>query len=222
MTRWRIVIMVLVLLATLSVLFLGSEAKQLIPNVLLTRRAEQFPTPDQVDMRLAEVPGWVSHLASFLTLFLFGAAGFYLTPSRVRNMQSALSVSWKRSFQIGIAGLLFLLLFAAFALVSSLARITFPLTVLTAITLFIFSVWGYLVVAYVLGRGLLVRGGWFRSPLTALLIGLLFLQGLMHVPYLGIILTLLFGGAGLGVVITTRFGSMQPWDLNPLLEENKE
>lgn len=222
MTRWRVLIIVLILLASFSILFLGSQAKLIPPSIIFTHNPEPIPTPDQFEARLMDVPGWISHSASLLTLFLFGAAGFYLFPGRVRKMQAALTVSWARSFQVAIAGLLFLLLLAAFILAASLARITFPLAVLTAVAIFVFSVWGYLVFAYTLGRSLLLLGNWFRSPLTALLIGLLFLQGLMHLPYIGIIFTLLIVGTGLGVVITTHFGSMQPWDLNPLLEDGKE
>jgi len=108
------------------------------------------------------------------------------------------------------------------AISASLSRATFPLTVLAALVVFVLVLWGYLALAYALGRSLLRKADGSASPLAALALGLLLLHALIHLPFAGIAFALLSIGAGLGVVTTTRFGSMQPWDLNLLLEDKKE
>jgi hypothetical protein len=178
--------------------------------------------PAAVNASLAELPTWVSSLATFVTFLLFGLANFYIFPARVRNLQTALTVSWVRSFHITLAGLAFGLLFIMTAISASLSRVTFPLTVLTVLALFVLALWGYLALAYALGRSLLRKADWPASPFAALALGLLLLHALIQIPFAGIAFALLSIGAGVGVVITTRFGSMQPWDLNLFLEDQKE
>jgi len=221
MTRWRILIVVLILLAIVSLfLFVGQEWR----DALFTgfpHGAGQSTLPSVVNDSLAELPTWVSSLATLVTFFLFGAANFYLFPARVRNLQAALTVSWMRSFHITLAGLAFGLLFVLAAISASLARTTFPLTVLTVLALFVLALWGYLALAYALGRSLLRKADWSASPFAALALGLLLLHALIFAPFAGIVFAFLSIGAGLGAVITTRFGSMQPWDLNLLLEDKK-
>jgi hypothetical protein len=222
MTRWRTLIVVLVALALAGFfLFVGKNWRAALPT--------EFPHVDSstpasliVDKALADLPNWLSSVATYLTLFIFGVADLYLFPARVRKMQAALTISWSRSFHIMLAGLAFGLLFILTAISASLARVTFPLTLLTALGLFVLALWGYVALAYALGRTLLQRADWFRSPITALALGLLLLHSLIHLPFAGVVFAALGIGAGLGVVITTRFGSMQPWDLNLFLEEWKE
>jgi hypothetical protein len=221
MTRWRVLILVLTLLAILGLfLFVGQEWSD-ASFTGFPHGAGQSPLPSAVNDSLSELPTWVSSLATFVTLLLFGSANFYLFPARVRNLQAALTVSRTRSFHIILAGLAFGLLFVLTAISASLARATFPLTILTVLVLFVLAVWGYLALAYTLGRSLLHKADWLVSPFGALALGLLLLHALIQIPFAGIVFALLSIGAGLGVVITTRFGSMQPWDLSLLLEDWK-
>ena len=108
MMRWRYLIGILILLAILS-LFLTVGVKSGLTG--FSHVNEQSPLPAAVNASLAELPSWVSSLATFVTLLLFGSAIFYILPARVRNLQAALTVSWMRSFNITLAGLAFGLLF---------------------------------------------------------------------------------------------------------------
>ena len=222
MTRWRYLIGLLILLALVGLFVsIGMNSRGSSP-IGFPHGDAQNPFQSAVNDSLAELPIWVSSLATLVTFFLFGAANFYLFPARVRNLQAALTVSWMRSFHITLAGLAFGLLFVLAAISASLSRATFPLTVLTALVLFALALWGYLALAYTLGRSLLRKADWSASPFAALALGLLLLHALIHLPFAGIAFVILSIGTGLGVVITTRFGSMQPWDLNLLLEDKNK
>ena len=168
------------------------------------------------------LPGWVSSLELFVTLFLVGAAGLYLVPLRVRNMARALR-PLPRVVPITLLGLGFVLLSVVFGLGAVLARITFPFMFLAGLAALIFSTWGYVVAAYALGRTLLRKAGWQgSSPLIGLALGLLLLLPLARIPFVGGLVTLIYAGLGLGLVIATRFGSNERWSLTPLLEEDLE
>jgi hypothetical protein len=219
MTRWRILNIILSLIAVAGLfMFTGRDWSSLAAGEF-SHTASEGSMPFLVDKALDEMPGWVSSVATFVTLFVFGAANLYLFPARVRKMQAELTVSWARTFQIILAGLAFGLLFALAAMMASLSRVTFPLTVLLGLGLFTLSLWGYLSLTYGLGRLLFQKAEWRLSPFGALALGLLLLHSLIHVPFVGFVFGLLGSGAGLGIVITTRFGSLQPWDLNLLLED---
>ncbi len=219
MTRWRTLIGLFILLAIVGLfLSIGTGWRSHLPAGFF-HDSTQIPLQFAVNASLAELPTWVSSLATLATFFLFGAANLHLFPARVRNLQAALTVSWMRSFHITLAGLAFGLLFVLAAISASLSRVTFPLTVLTGVALLVLALWGYLALAYALGHKLLHKADWSASPFAALALGLLLLHALIHLPFAGIVFALLSVGAGLGVVITTRFGSMQPWDLNLLLED---
>jgi hypothetical protein len=48
--------------------------------------------------------------------------------------------------------------------------------------------------------------------------GLLLLLPLVRIPYMGSIFVIIY--LGFGLVIATHFGSDEPWNLTPLLEED--
>jgi hypothetical protein len=220
--RWLVIILILLALAAIF-LFVGRDWRAVLPPGLArVFTARMQPASAFGESSFERLPRWAVSLATLLALFIFGAANLYMFPARVRKMQKALTVSWGRFFQVALAGLAFGLLFVLGALLASLARVTFPLTLMTGLALFILSLWGYLALAYTVGGLLLSSADWFRSPFAALLLGLLILHALIHLPFVGVLISLLGVGAGLGIVITTRFGSLQPWDVNMLLEENKE
>lgn len=219
MTRWRTLVAILVLVAVMNLLvFSAMNWRALLPDGF-PHGLSQTPSSSPLDAALDKLPNWLSSLATFLTLFVFGGVNLYLFPARVRKMQAALTISWARTFHIILAGLAFGLLFALTAMLASLARATFPLTVLAGLSLFTLALWGYLALAYGLGRALLQKADWRLSPFLALALGLLLLHSLIHLPFAGFLFAALSIGAGLGTVITTRFGSMKPWDFNLLLEE---
>lgn len=222
MSRWRLITLILVVLALIlwAVLFalnLRPELVRGIPHGFLpSLEASRLERP------LSGLPAWVSSVELFITLFLAGAASLYLFPLRVRNMAHVL-VSSRRLVPLTLLGVGFGLLFVVFGIGAVLARITFPFTILSAFVLLFLSVWGYLAVAYALGSLLLGKAGWGRpSPLLDLALGLLLLLPLARIPFVGGLVMLIYIGLGLGLVIATRFGSNEPWSLTPLLEEEIE
>ncbi len=220
MSRWRIITITLVIVAlalwgALFVLNFRPELARELPHGFVPpSAASRFARP------LSGLPGWVPSLELFITLFLAGAAELYLFPLQVKNMVQALSSS-RRLVPITLLGLGFALLLLVFGIGAVLARITFPFTVLSALALLLFSVWGFLAGAFALGRLLLGKAGWGRSsPLLALALGLLLLVPLARIPFVGGLVLIFYVALGLGLVIATRFGSNQPWTLTPLLEED--
>lgn len=216
---WRFIIVILVLLALAGLFaFTGwGTWKPLIANS--PSPFEGMSSRHSVEETFSLMPGWLSSAASLVTLFLAGAAGLFLFPDRISRMRSALNTSKGRLFQILLAGLAFELLGAALIFTASLARLTFPISLFSGITVYFLSIWGYITLAYCTGSGLLKQAGWTASPLAGLFLGLLLFQPLVHLPYLQVPIILALAGLGLGVVITTRFGSNEAWGLNPLLEE---
>lgn len=222
MSRWRLITLVLIALALIlwAVLFalnLRPELAHEIPHSFIPPvGSSRFEKP------LSGLPVWVPSLELFITLFLAGVADLYIFPVPVLNMVRAVA-SPRRLAPITLLGLGFALLLLVFGIGAVLARITFPLTVLSGLALLLLSVWGFLAAAYALGRLLLNRAGWGRaSPLWGLALGLLLLLPLARIPFVGGVVILIYIGLGLGLVIATHFGSNRPWSLTPLLEEDLE
>ncbi len=223
MARWRLVIIGLIALALISwgVLFalnLRPElAHEVPPGFGETPGGVRLQTP------LSHLPGWASSLGLLVALFLAGIASLFLFPVQVRNMSNVLVSGWSRLAVTTLLGIGFGLLLIVFGISAALARITFPFTILAGLALVFLAAWGFLAAAYTLGRLLLSRAGWGRrSPILALGLGLLLLLPLARIPLVGGIVMVVYMGLGLGLAITTRFGSGEPWSLIPLLEEVNE
>ncbi len=223
MPRWRVITLILVVLALAlwAVLFSLNLRPELARDVHVA-----FPPPSggfRLEQPLAGLPGWVSAVALFITLFLAGVANFFLFPVHLRNMMRTLALGWRRVLTEMLLGIGFGLLLVVFAFGAALARVTCPFTILAALVLIISSVWGFLAVAYTAGRLLLEKAGWGTlSPVISLALGLLLLLPLARIPFVGGIVMILYVGLGLGLVISTRFGSNRSWSLIPLLEEDTE
>ncbi len=180
----------------------------------------QPPNPISLEGPLPRLPAWVSSLGLLITLFLAGLANFYLFQVRVRNMRQALTLGWARLVQLALIGIGFVLLILVFGIGAVLARATFPFSIISAVVTFFLSFWWFLSLSYVRGRSLLIRTGWQGpSPALSLALGLLLLMPLVRIPYIGGFFVILYLSLGLGLVITTHFGSNEPWTLTPSLEE---
>jgi hypothetical protein len=223
MARWRISTLVLIVVAlVLWAILFGLNLRPELGREL-SRGFLQPPDSLRLQAPLSRLPAWAASLALFVTLFLAGAASLFLYPLRVRNMARLLGLGWSRALVTTALGIGFGLLMVLFGIGAALARITFPLTILSALVLFLVATWGFLVAAYALGHLLLSRAGWgLRSPVLGLALGLLLLLPLARIPFVGGIIMILYVGLGLGLAITTRFGSNEPWSLIPLLEEVSE
>ncbi len=222
MPRWRLITLILIILAVVlwAVLISLGFRPELAREAHLT-----FPPGTNLHLArpLTGLPVWVGSIELFITLLLAGIADLFLFPGRVRSMLRPLSLGWSRIFAVTLLGIGLGLLLVVFAIGAALARITFPFTILAALLLVFLSVWGFLSVAYALGRLLLVRAGWDGlSSIVALALGLLLLVPLIRIPLAGGLIMVIYIGLGLGLVIATHFGSNEPWVLIPLLEEDKE
>ncbi len=223
MSRWRVIMAVLIILAL--ALWIALLRLNLRPELGQEVHIGVPPSPNGIRLAqpLSGLPGWVASVELFITLFLAGMASLFLFPARVRTMVRALHPGWRRVLTVMLLGIGFGLLLVVFAVGAALARITFPFTILAALTLVFVSVWGFLAAAYAAGRLLLDKAGWDRlSPAVALALGLLLLLPVIRIPFVGGFVMIIYVGLGLGLVISTRFGSNESWSLIPLLEEDKE
>ncbi len=222
MARWRVLTLVLMVLAVAlwAALFAFNLRPQLGSEVLL---GISPASSLHLQGPLSGLPRWVASVELFVTLFLAGVANFFLFPARLRNMVLTVGRGWARLALTTVLGIGFGLLIIVFGFGAALARITFPFTILAALVLVFLSVWGFLAVAYAVGRLLLAKAGWGGlSPALGLALGLLLLLPLIRIPFAGGVVMIVYVGLGLGLVVSTRFGSNQSWSLNPLLEEDTE
>jgi hypothetical protein len=221
MTRWRLIVILLIVIALVlwGLLFLLNLRPEYGQGT--TRFNFQPPSSNNLGEPLSRLPAWVSSVGLLITLFLTGLANFYLFPKQVRNMSQVLTLGWARLIQMTLLGFGFVLLILGFGIGAVLARVTFPFTIVSAGAAFFLSVWGYLSLVYTCGRTLLMRSSWrSSSPVVSLALGLLLLLPLVRIPYVGGFFVIVYLSLGLGLVITTHFGSNEPWEITPLLEED--
>jgi hypothetical protein len=97
----------------------------------------------------------------------------------------------------------------------------FPVPILLAVIVFLAALVGVVALAYQMGRLLLTRAAWAQGrPLASLGLGTLILYGLTQVPFFGLLVLIAISLTGVGVALSTRFGSRGRWSLAPLTEEN--
>ena len=218
MNRWRITIVLLIALSIF--LILGSAWFEWGPWNAYRDIMESWRPENAYARNYPEVPPILRAVGALFTLFLSGILALFVFPAQVRRMEIAYSSSGIALVRMAILGLLTGILLAAIAISSALTMGTFPLTIILGSVLFLSGFLGVVALAYTLGRILLARADWnYLSPIYALLLGLLILFALGEIPYLGIVLQILFGSLGVGVIIITRFGTGRPWNLSALTED---
>jgi len=221
MNRWRILIVLLVLIA-LVLLILAAWLGWDVRSVSRLARGGGFIQP-LFSHRLAtihQVNPFFSTIGAFITLYLAGILVLLILPVQIHRMGQALSNSALRLLRIFLVGLLAAVLVGAIGIGSALAISTFPLTIILGGLLFVSGFVGFVAIAFTLGRALLRRAEWQQtSPLISLLLGLLLLYSLGEILLVGVLLNVVFISLGIGVVITTRFGSGVAWSLSPLKED---
>lgn len=224
MNRWRIVIVALVILAVLSMVL-----SALFFDIAWWRRSLASLGADRAPhkaWRLAHLQdvsvreNIASLFANLVTTFLFGVLILYLAPDRVRHMAQESSTGWQRILRFFAVGVLIIVFLSAVGLLSLLTVQTMPLPVILGVVFLLSALGGMVVLAYQLGKALLTRAEWSgRTPLLSLALGTLILFAFTNVPYLGGVLLILIMLTGVGLSITTRFGSGKPWNLHPLMED---
>jgi hypothetical protein len=224
MNRWRIVIVVLVVLALLSMVLsalffdvawwrrsLASMGTERSPH-----RAWRLALLQDVGVRA----NFASLFANLVTIYLFGVLILYLAPDRIRHMSQGSSVGWRRIFRFFAIGILIFIFLSALGLLSLLTVQTMPLPIILGAVFLLSALGGMVALAYQLGKAILTRAEWSgRSPLLSLALGTLILFALTNVPYLGGIIFIILLLIGAGMSIATRYGSGKPWNLLPLMED---
>lgn len=221
MNRWRIAIIVTALVS-LTILLVATWFGWEPWSLFRSLRQEWQPEPaffrrlSQPDQTYT----FLSALSVFVTLYLSGILILFLIPARVRHMEQTLAGSGKRLLRLAALGLLAGLLVGVVGLSSAMTITTFPLTFVLLSLLFLSSYVGYIALAYALGHGLFLNAGWGSlSPVYSLFIGLLVLFAFGQIPLLGDFIKIACLALGIGVVISTRFGSGETWNLAPLMED---
>lgn len=220
MNRWRWI--TIFLTAAALFLILGAVQLRWDTSVSLGLSGQDWRPDGRFTPRawMEHPPTLLSTTGALMTTFLSGILLLFLFPKRIRVMERAYSASPGELGRLTLLGLLAGLLLIALAASSAVAMSTLPLTIVLASLVFLGSFAGFIALAYTFGRALLTRAAWSHlSPLYALLLGLLILFSLMHLPLVGIFFQFLFFSLSIGVMVATRLGSGQPWNLAPLLEE---
>jgi hypothetical protein len=160
-------------------------------------------------------------LSGLVSQYLVALLIAYAAPRHIRRMADSLSHGGRaiaRSFAIG---LLFMVALTAIILLASLSIHMFPVPILLAVIVFLAALVGVVALAYQMGRLLLTRAAWAQGrPLASLGLGTLILYGLTQVPFFGLLVLIAISLTGVGVALSTRFGSRGRWSLAPLTEEN--
>jgi hypothetical protein len=150
---------------------------------------------------------------------LGGILLMFALPGPLRLMGETFFRPYQNLARLALTGLAGSVLILAVSLGATFAISTFPLVIFLGGLFFIASFTGIIALAYALGKGLFLRAGLGHlSPVASLLLGIFILFTLGELPVLGIVLKAMFIFLGTGVVISTRFGTGQPWTLDHFRE----
>jgi len=216
MKRWKWIVVSLVILSLGLVVAMSLLADRFAPYFAFPAswRIGQMQAEHSLPVR----PGYlVSSIGTLFTVGISGILALYLVPERVRRVANSFSGNYLR---LAMFGFLIGILVLVVGISSALMIGTFPLTILLIGISFVTGLTGFVALAYAIGRSLLRRAGWQgSSPIYALLLGLLIIVALSWIPVLGLLLFLFFISLGLGAMISSHFGSGEPWTLKSLSEE---
>lgn len=166
-----------------------------------------------------DIPPLVSGFSALATIFLLSVIVLFLLPKQVAVMSATLRHPVSGTFRLILLGILSAVFVGAIAIGSAFTFITFPLTIVLGLSLLIGSFFGTVSIYYTVGERLFRWANWNDvSPLYRLLLGVVVLHPLVYIPILGDILKIVYASLGLGIIITTRFGTGELWSLRPLME----
>jgi hypothetical protein len=221
MNKWKILIIAILVLS--FVILIASE-------VLFERPWSWFPWIGPFAMRRRmlssafEGRGVFQRLlalfATYLSIFLVGGLIIYLAPKRIHFMASSLRGGRRIFWQNALIGLLTTIVVIGLGILSALSAITFPVSFLVLMGVFVLVLMGTVSVSYELGREFFDRAGWKGlNPLLQLAFGILIIFSAVRIPLIGLIVLIVVVFASLGVAIATRFGSGRNWTLRPFMED---
>jgi hypothetical protein len=224
MTIWRVVVVVVIGLCSLSLVISAAFFDQAwwinpfeeapFPRSPHQTWRDSFQTSGGLRTNIAVI------LASLVSQFLAGVLLMYIAPLRLRRMANELNRGGTSALKSLAIGILFSVLLVAVALLSIFTLHIFPLPVILFGIAFLSGLVGMTVLAYCLGFFFLQKADWMgQSPLASLALGTLVFFTLIWIPIVGFAAMVLIWITGIGVVIETRFGSEQTWSLKPFTEE---
>ncbi|MGM0440757.1 MAG: hypothetical protein ACQEP8_06575 [Chlamydiota bacterium] len=147
---------------------------------------------------------------SYPIMFFIGCLGigmvmFVFLPKHTRVVwrmaQDKTLASW-------VAGVLAIVALPLLIILMSISIIGIPLIPILALAVAFASVWGYIIVALLIGGRLIRKKN--SSLIKPLALGLLTMSIVMYIPYIGKGLIFLFLFLGLGAVILSAFGTNPP------------
>ena len=216
--RWRALILCLVLVSLAALIAIA----WLEPSPWEELRSRVVPWEHQSPgplSRMEAPPRWLSISGILLAANLSGILLIYLFPTRVRLMGETFSRPVGKLARLALLGLAGVGLVLAVSISATFAIATFPLAIFLGSLMFLAGFSGMVSLAYALGKALLLRAAWGHlSPVVALLLGSFLLLALNELPVLGVVFRVFILFLGSGVVIATRFGTGQPWSLEPMNE----
>jgi hypothetical protein len=219
MNKWRI--LVILILAASLVLIVGAAIFHWNPLANLAgsggfRTNRPFPVVRNNTPALIKIP------ASFLATFLCSVIALYLFPRHIYHMSEAFSFTTE-IFRQALLGFLFFILIGIATISATLSVFTIPFSTGLLVLIFLSSFVGVSALCLSLGRWLMDRAGWIGYPLPlALGLGLVILYALFNLPFIGIILLILIACLGLGVTVSSRFGTDRTWNISSFIEEEKK
>jgi hypothetical protein len=160
------------------------------------------------------------HLVRLIGEYLLGVLVLFSAPRMVRRLADAVAPGGRELVRYLVVGLLFTVALVGVAVSSAFSMHTLVMPFLAIGAFFVIGLAGRVGLTFALGRGLLEWGGWrARAPLVSLGLGTLVVYAFTQVPFLGPPVMVGVSAVGVGVVMVRRFGSGQPWTLEPLVED---
>lgn len=223
MRKWRIVVVLAVVLSTALVvasalLFDWRPLWYAWRGPLAMRAPELWPGAPSP----ARDPGMrvVLQAAGLVSQFVLTLLVAYAVPRHLRRMADAMVLPGRALLRFLAVGLVVAVAVTAVGFLAMLSFHTFPLTFLLAAAFFVAAFSGIAALSYQMGRSLLARAGWgSQSPVAGIGLGALILFALTRVPFFGLVVLIALLFLGAGAAFSTRFGSRQQWSLTPLVEE---
>lgn len=227
MNRWRIAVVLVVILAFAVILTSG----------FLPARALLFGPRPFAGGDVSAIHGWnssmlpvlqpagriLAQLGALLAQFVVALILLYLMPNRIRVMTRSLTLGPSAILRHLVTGLALAVCLAAVGVLSVLSLHMFPLPFILLGLLFASALIGAAAITLTVGRGLLRRAGWYSNgPVRALALGTLIVSALAVIPFAGDLILALTLITGAGVAVATRFGTGRSWTLDPLVEDVAE
>jgi hypothetical protein len=188
----------------------------------LSSRLEDRPWGTPSGVVFLEANPYVNALAGLVSHYLVGVLVLFAVPQTVRRLADTLAGGRRSLALYPFVGVLLSAMLLAVALLTAVFAHLFPVPIVLLFVFFIAALSGVIALQFELGRDLLRRAGRSgASPLAALAVGTLLVFSATRVPYLGPLVLAAVWLTGVGLVLTTRFGSGGRWSLEPLQEDRQ-